>query len=191
MGKKESLLEKIRKIRRDQWIVLLLAGILVIVISLPSPDGREETADTGAQEEPLTASADISAVEARLESILSQMDGAGSVRVMITVKDSGEKIVEKDAPTVSRTTREERSDGTAGSTSESERQESTVYEKSGSGYETPYVTQELTPRVEGVLVLAQGADSAVVKKDITDAVMALFGLEAHKIKVMKMNERRG
>ena len=39
----------------------------------------------------------------------------------------------------------------------------------------------------GVLVLAQGADSAVVKKDITDAVMALFGLEAHKIKVMKMN----
>jgi len=49
----------------------------------------------------------------------------------------------------------------------------------------------VTEPVTGVLVLAEGGDNAVVEKNITDAVKALFGLEAHKIKVMKMQERRG
>ena len=44
----------------------------------------------------------------------------------------------------------------------------------------------LAPQIEGVLVLAQGGDNAVVSANITEAVMALFGIEAHKIKVMKM-----
>lgn len=192
MGKKNVLLEKIKKIRRDQWIVLLLAGVLLAVISLPAPQGagREDPADAQTEQDG-AALQDVFAVERRLESILCQMDGAGDVRVMITQKDSGEKIVEKDVSSVSRSTQEQDGSGTGRSTSEREDQETTVYGQGGSGSGAPYVTQELAPQVEGVLVLAEGAGDANVKKDITDAVMALFGLEAHKIKVMKMNERRG
>ena len=40
--------------------------------------------------------------------------------------------------------------------------------------------------VTGVLVAAQGADNSVVSRNIVEAVMALFQVEAHKIKVMKM-----
>ena len=39
----------------------------------------------------------------------------------------------------------------------------------------------------GVLVVAQGGDNPVVIKDIQEAVQVLFQVEAHKIKVMKMN----
>ena len=52
--------------------------------------------------------------------------------------------------------------------------------------EAPYVVQELSPTVEGVLVVAQGAGSASVKKQIEETIEALFGLEAHKISIMKM-----
>ena len=39
--------------------------------------------------------------------------------------------------------------------------------------------------VEGVVVIADGGDNAVVAQNITEAVQALFGVEAHKIKIMK------
>ena len=41
-------------------------------------------------------------------------------------------------------------------------------------------------KITGVLIAAQGADNGVVSQNIVQAVMALFQVEAHKIKVMKM-----
>ena len=40
--------------------------------------------------------------------------------------------------------------------------------------------------VTGVLVAAQGAGSAVTVQNIQQAIMALFQIDAHKIRVMKM-----
>lgn len=40
--------------------------------------------------------------------------------------------------------------------------------------------------VTGVLIAAEGADNSVTKRNIQEAVMALFQIEAHKIKIMKM-----
>lgn len=40
--------------------------------------------------------------------------------------------------------------------------------------------------VTGVLITAEGADNSVTVQNIQQAVMALFQIEAHKIKIMKM-----
>ncbi len=40
--------------------------------------------------------------------------------------------------------------------------------------------------VTGVLIVAEGADNSVTVQNIQQAVMALFQIEAHKIKIMKM-----
>lgn len=40
--------------------------------------------------------------------------------------------------------------------------------------------------VTGVLIAAEGADDSVVSRNIVESVMALFQVEAHKIKVIKM-----
>ena len=50
----------------------------------------------------------------------------------------------------------------------------------------PFVVQVQSPQVEGVLVVAQGAGSGVIDSEIIAAVEALFPIEPHKIKVMKM-----
>ena len=47
--------------------------------------------------------------------------------------------------------------------------------------------EELEPEIQGVVVVAEGGDNPVVVQNITEAVMALFGVEVHKIKVMKMS----
>ena len=63
--------------------------------------------------------------------------------------------------------------------------EETVYEKTGN--ETyPYVINTLQPQIQGVLVIAQGVESPVMQQLIMEGVMALFGIESHKISIINM-----
>jgi stage III sporulation protein AG len=48
-----------------------------------------------------------------------------------------------------------------------------------------YTSSNNVPSVTGVLILCDGADDATVVQNISDAVMALFQIEIHKIKVGK------
>ena len=63
----------------------------------------------------------------------------------------------------------------------------TVFQKDATGNQTPYVKMQKYPKISGVLILAKGADNPVVVQNIQEAVQALFQVEAHRIKVMKMN----
>lgn len=171
---------------KNTWLILGIFGVLLLVIALPADQtGKkgseaaqtvvEETTQQTGQERADDATA---ALEKRLEETLSLIDGAGKVRVMITLKDTGEKVVEKDVT--------RRTDTDTGGNENSDLSQSSVYEKDGST-ETPYVSNEMTPQVEGVLVVAQGGGNSLVKQYILQSVMALFPLEAHKITIVKMS----
>ena len=120
------------------------------------------------------------ALETRLENALAKVEGVGNVKGMITLASSSEKVVEKDQEMTS-----EVQEGENGGKNTSS-SETAVY-ANGNGEETPYVKQELSPRIEGVLVIADGGDNAIVIENITEAVQALFRVDTHKIKVMKHN----
>ncbi len=201
-------LEGLKNGKKDQILILLLLGVLLVVIAWPAGDmsseGEEETAglQSGeAYDQELTsaelavtasgasASADsedpAASLEARLEEILSQVSGIGQTRVMITLESDGRKVVEKDTQQ-SESKEESGGESESSSSEQISGSETTIYEKNSDGSESPFVTEELSPEILGVLVIAQGADSSSVVTEITEAVMALFGIEAHKIKVMKM-----
>ncbi|MDE7014985.1 MAG: stage III sporulation protein AG, partial [Kineothrix sp.] len=65
-------------------------------------------------------------------------------------------------------------------------EEETVYTRQNDGSSTPYVVKTLQPLIEGVVVVAQGGDRPEVRRNITEAIVALFDIEPHKIKVVKM-----
>ncbi len=123
-------------------------------------------------------------LENRLTALLESMDGVGRVSVMITLCSSEEVVLEKDRETLQSGTSEEDGEGGSRSIRETENRETTVYDTSGDG-QSPYVVKTLTPQVEGVVVAAQGAGTKRVAADITEAVQALFGIEAHKVKVLR------
>ena len=54
------------------------------------------------------------------------------------------------------------------------------------GDQLPYVIKTLEPIVEGVIVVMEGGGNPTVAAEVTEAVQALFHVEAHKIKVLKM-----
>ena len=63
---------------------------------------------------------------------------------------------------------------------------STVYAETEDGSQTPYISSETYPEIRGVLVVAKGGGDPVIVQQIQEAVMALFHVDAHKIKVLKM-----
>ena len=182
-----NLREKMKHMNKNQWLILVLTGILLLVIAMPVPGkSSEEKAAKTVQTEAVGEGGDMETLEKRLEYALASVEGVGRVRVMITKKSSGEKIVEKDIPVTDRSTTEEGGDGNR-STVEKTQEEATVYVQDGNGGQTPYVIRETEPQIQGIVIVAEGGNDPKVVRNITEAVMALCGVEAHKIKVMKMN----
>lgn len=132
---------------------------------------------------------DISDYEAYLEEktarTLRYVEGVGEVKVMITLKSGAQKIIEKDQQSSSQTTEEADSQGGTRTSNDISSDKTSIYEQNSDGSQSPYVSKELLPEIEGVIVIADGGDNAVVVQNITEAVQALFGVEAHKIKIMK------
>lgn len=187
-------IKELKHLKKDQLLILLLAGILLLVISLPTEkkgekQGISQASSPSQGEQNLwDEEAYREALEVHLEELFSRMEGAGEVEVMITLASSSEKIVEKDTNGESETITEEDSAGGNRRTTNIVNDETTVY-GGKTDQEQPYVSKELTPQVEGVVVLAAGGDDAVVKKNITEAAQALFGIDTHKIRIIKMSEK--
>ena len=80
----QNIWNKLLENKKNQWLILLLVGILLVVIAIPTKSGTEEKS-VGDLKEWRT-----SETEQRLENILSQMQGIGEVHVMITYKQENE-----------------------------------------------------------------------------------------------------
>ncbi|MFQ9140223.1 MULTISPECIES: stage III sporulation protein AG [unclassified Roseburia] len=191
MMKMQDFMQKIKekKLKRSDWLILVLAGILILIIALPTDTKEKKQAEEAKEnisKENNTMEASKDEIERKLEDILEKIDGAGDVKVMITYQDSGTQVVEKDKNTSENSLEESDSTGGVRSTKEQQLQESTVYEEADAG-NTPFVSKELLPKVEGILIVASGGDNQKVKQNISEAVLALFQVEAHRIKIVKMS----
>lgn len=185
--------------QRENLIILILSGVLLFIISLPTEDGNatrgkvkeaeSETTQQTVKEEKEDDFDYVAYLEDRLEKMLSGMEGVGQVAVMITLQSSEELVIEKDVPEKSSEVEETDSGGGMRVTTQSESSEATVYRTEGNISE-PYVVKKILPRIEGVLVVAQGAGNGDLNRNITEVVQALFDVEAHKVKVVSM-ERAG
>lgn len=206
----EQITSKQKFPNKNQLLLLFLCGLLLLVIVWPvsgtgeEPDSKvsddfltgnaeteTDTAETGtAGKSRYTGSMeDYEAyLERRLGTALEYVEGVGRAEVVITLKSSGQKIVEKDLVSDSQISSEEDQNGGTRETQNRSSDRTSVYTQESDGSQTPYISKEMTPEIEGVLVIAQGGDDAVVIRNITEAIQALFGVEAHKIKIMKRTD---
>lgn len=192
---------KDKLLKKENMIVFALLGILLLVIAIPMDLGidKEEVNKEEKEEERMGNSypevgenyEDESleyclALEMRIEELLSCMDGVGQVQAMVTVSSSRELIVEKDEPISRSTVTETDAGGGTRSTNESSFEYETIYETDSEGNKVPYVIKHIEPEIQGITVVAQGGGNALVQKNISNVLEALFHIEAHKIKVVKM-----
>ena len=190
--------------QRDNLIVLVLAGILLVVVAWPL-EGTDKAKTTDAVEKQGSSSVEgagtgmvqttegqytslyeyAAYLEDELEDALMDMSGVGKVKVMITLEAYEEQVVEKDEPFTRNNTTENDGDGGSRTVYQMDSGQETVYEKNGS-VETPYVTKTILPKISGILIVAEGAGTGTVSKSISEIAQALFNIEAHKVQVVPM-----
>lgn len=120
-----------------------------------------------------------------LKNILSKINGVGNVEVMVTYAETSKmQPIYNEESTAEETEEKDTQGGTRKVTQTDSRKEVIYEEKNG---EKTLVTQStITPRVEGAIITAEGANEASVKTCIIQAVEAVTGLPTHKIQVFKM-----
>lgn len=204
MGMKNIFEEKgelIQKIGLLRIVIIILAGIVLVVASVA--DKKEKynidssvgnTDKTGSFSKTLSESAALDAMaeyaareERKLEEILGEVEGIGKVKVMITLASSEERMTLQNTDNTENSTDEnDMSGGSRRKQEYSSKSESVIVSSDGS--EQPYVVQVNSPKIEGVAIVAQGAGTGKKDSEIIDAVVALFSIEPHKIKVMRMEK---
>lgn len=138
-------------------IVILIIGVILMVSVSGGGKGNKE----------VQTAIDTAGEEARLEEILSDIKGAGAVKVMITYMGSTEQSLAYE---------------TKLDNDDKSHQEDKRVVMSGS---SPMIVQELYPEVRGVIITAQGADNTAVKRQLTEAAAAALGVGISRVKVYK------
>ncbi|NLG79029.1 MAG: stage III sporulation protein AG [Firmicutes bacterium] len=193
---------KAPQIRKIGWLILVgLVGVLLLIIGfsprLQSPSGTPGMLRPGATDGaapvaagPGTEALDVlgsheSYLERRLEEVLRQVEGAGRVSVKLTFATGRMYEYAENATREESTTKEHDSGGVRRETTEVRTSgEVVTTQERGSGYTVPVVRNVLEPRVQGVLVVSDGARDARVRSALTEAVATVLDIPPHKVAVL-------
>ena len=124
--------------------------------------------------------------EKKLANILSNIQGVGKVKVLLTYSETSTYVpVYNENSKLSNTTETDSSGGSR-TIAEIDSQKEIIYKEDSSGNKEPVTKSIISPKIEGAIITAEGADNAEVKTNIIQAVEAATGLATHKIQVFKM-----
>ena len=126
-------------------------------------------------------------LEQRLENILSNINGVGSVKVFINYSESSEMAAMYNENSKTSVTEETDKSGGVRKIEETDSQKEIVYQENN-GSKTPIVKKTIEPKIEGAIITAKGASDINIKTSIIQAVEAATGLATHKIQVFEMSQ---
>ena len=121
-----------------------------------------------------------------LESILSKISGVGNVEVMITYSETSQTVPIYNEETSEENTEETDSEGGTRKITQTDTRKEVIYEEND-GSKTLITQSIISPKIEGTIITAEGANDAIVKTNIIQAVEAVTGLATHKIQVFQMS----
>lgn len=191
-------------LHKEKMLLLILSGILLFVICIPTKksgnmnenrqnslwnsggDSTENITSHSTQDSTIDELEQYSSyLERKLKDQLLEMSGVGEVSVMITLNKTGRKIIAREEPIQKNSTVENDGGGGSRTIEDYKKDDTAIYIRGESGIESPFILQQEQPEIEGVLVVADGGGDGQIQFQITEAVQALFGIEPHKIKIVK------
>lgn len=167
---------KLKKFRYPALILAIGIALMLIPFRSGTESGTEEEIPQAVQE---TVSQEDykTQTEQQLALILSKVQGAGKVSVMLTLKSGPQTVYQTDSALTS-----ESADGNVSNTST---ETTVILDKDDTGQEAA-VTKTLYPAFLGAVVVCEGGDDATVRLNIVNAVASITGLSSEKITVIKM-----
>jgi len=155
-------------LKKYKWAVLVLCvGILLML--LPESNSDPETLEP-VSEIPVQSQMNL---QEELAQILSQLEGAGNVRVLLTESMGSQTLYQTDQMR-------------SGDQDTADIRSETVILTEADRSEAGLVKRVDPPQYLGAIVLCQGAGNASVRLAIVDAVGTVTGLRSDQISVWKM-----
>lgn len=178
-----------RKIFKDKknfynLLIILFTGVLLLFFSNNFGNSKQnESKDTKEIPENLIFDNSYEAtLERRLKKTLSLIEGVGQIDVLITLENSKEIVTKDDSFREKATTTEEATNGDKREIINGKEEKTTVKING----DNPLILKEISPKISGVLIVAQGGGNIEVKNNLINATKALLGVDIHKIEVLKM-----
>lgn len=156
-------------LKQYKFLLILIAAGVVLLLLPQKKEAKQETAAAGSAG--MYENFSLEDLEKKLEKILSGIEGAGEVSVMLTIRSGMEQILAAD--------REQTESG-----SEREMQEKTLVISTDSGEEVVLIGQNY-PIFQGALIVCPGGDDPGVQLLLIRALSALTGLSTNRITVCK------
>ncbi len=151
-------------LKKYQYVLLIIAvGAVLLLLPAGGRDSPEEEAP--AREE--GSAFDLEAFENKLERTLSQIEGAGEAKVVLTLDGGSRQVL----------ARNQDRDGEGGGSN------TVVTVGKGSGQQEAVPIQTVAPQFRGALVVCPGGGSAQVRLKLIEAVSAVTGLGSDRIAV--------
>ena len=197
VGNSEGQGNNKRKIENLVFLVIILIITVVIINYVWSGEkssNKKVTNSTGKQlattnnNQTLTSNqnSNSDSLEEKLENILSNIEGVGSVKVFINYSESSETVAMYNENSKTSTTEETDKTGGTRKVEQTDSQKEVIYQEQN-GTKTPIVQKTVEPKIEGAIITAKGAGDINVKTSIIQAVEAATGLATHKIQVFTMS----
>lgn len=171
--------------KKNALFFLGIAGILLIFLSdvlfAPRPEADAaaqpavQTAQRGQTEQEL---------EARLAEMIGAVQGAGKVRVMLTLENDGETVYAYNEQNDTQTA----AGGTNGAAERRQSYENEHVLIDAENGKQALVETCLEPEVKGVAVVCEGGDDITVVKRVTELVSVVLRLPTNRVCVIKMTE---
>ena len=172
------------------FIIILIITIIAINNIWNKPEEEKTTINTNKQlaevENTVTASSTPS-IEENLEMILSEIEGVGKVKVLITYSESSQIVAMYNENNKNSLIEEKDSEGGIRTTTQTDTSKDVIF-KEEEGNKVPMTQKIINPKIEGAIITAEGGGDSMVKNNIIQAVEAVTGLATHKIQVFEMKK---
>jgi stage III sporulation protein AG len=174
----------------ENTVIVIIIGIIIIIAGGTLFGGKKSEDKKPVQTAEVTQKTDTeystaTDTEKKLKYLLSQVQGAGKVDVMITYSTSSEEIVAYDTKNNKSSTEENDNQGGKRIVSEEETQSTIAYEENGDGKKEPVILKKIEPEIRGVLVVAEGASSITVRERLINAVTVALDIPVHRVEVVQ------
>ena len=170
----KKLKNEVSKLFKNKYMgnilaVLLVIGFILIAITILAPgllNGKNEVlTEENNTKVNTTASTYEDKQKIELTNILRKIDGVGEVDVMINFESGEEKVAAYDS--TNQTTKTEETDTNGGKRVSDQQNDTTkVVMSSESGGNSPVILKTYKPKVIGVVIAAEGAESSKVRYPI-------------------------
>lgn len=186
----ESIKEKIGEFtkKENRAKLITVMGIIILMLLLLSELGTscaksEETAEKSA----FDCEAYAASLEKQLCDIVGSIEGAGRVKVLVTLQNSEEYIYASDSKQNSDSSENHDTNGSTSTDTKSDSEESVIIVDGENGREALVRTMML-PQIGGVVIVCDGADSETVRERITEAVTTALGITSRRVYVTKLTD---